>query len=55
MEHNHLYNFGGEYNEEQIREIILNLSQWFTRRLKDFLSEAQAALLFGGVVTFMQF
>ena len=42
---------------EQFCEIILNLGQWFRRRchLKDFLSRALAALLFGGAETFMQF
>ena len=53
---NHLYNFGREYNEERLCEIILNLGQWFRRcRLKDFLSGALAALLFGGAEPFMQF
>ena len=37
-------------------EFILNLGQWFRSRccLKDFLSGALAALLFGGVEPFMQ-
>ena len=47
-EWNHLSNFGREYYEEQFCEIILNLSQWF-RCLKDFISGALAALLFGGM------
>ena len=49
-EWNHLCNFGRGYQEEQFCEIILNLEQWFRRRrhLKDFLSGALAALLFGG-------
>ena len=29
-------------------EILLNLDQWFRRRLTDFLSRALAALLFSG-------
>ena len=33
--------------EEQFCEIILNMGQWFRCRLKDFLSGALAALLFG--------
>ena len=35
----HLLNFGRQYHEEKICEIILNLDQWFRRkcRLKDFL------------------
>ena len=54
-ERNHLCTFGGEYYDE-ICEIILNLSQWFRRCcLKDFLSGALAALLFGGAEPFMQF
>ena len=49
MEQNHFCNLGRGCNEEQSREIILNLGQWFRRcRLKDFLSGAVAALLFGG-------
>ena len=38
-------------------KIILNLCQWFRSRyyLKDFLSGALAALLFGGAVPLMQF
>ena len=38
-------------------EIILNLGQWFKRRLrlKHFLSGALAARLFGGAEPFMQF
>ena len=56
-ERNHLCNFGRGYPEEQFCEIILNLGQWFRMRccLKDFLSGALAALLFGGVEPFMQF
>ena len=38
-----------------ISEIILNLDQWLRCRLKDFLSGALAALLFGGAEPFMQF
>ena len=54
---NHLCNFGRGYYEEQFSEIILNSSQWFRSRccLKDFLSGALAALLFGGAEPFMQF
>ena len=56
-EHYHLCSFGRRYYEEQFFEIILNLGQWFRRRchLKDFLSGALAALLFGGDEPFMQF
>ena len=55
-EWNHLCNFGKGHYEEHFCEIILNLGQWFRRcRLKDFLSEALAALLFTGVEPFMQF
>ena len=53
-EHNHLWNFGWGYYEEQFCEIILNLGQRF-RCLKDFLSGALAALLLGGAEPFMQF
>ena len=44
-------------SEEQFCEIILNLRLWFRSRchLKDFLSGALAALLFGEVEPFMQF
>ena len=46
-EQNHMHNFSRGYYEEQFREIILNLDQWFRRcRLNDFLSGALAALLF---------
>ena len=39
MEWNHLSNFGTVHHEEQFREFMLNLGQWFRRRcLKDFLS-----------------
>ena len=50
-------NFGREYYEEQLCEIILNLGQWFRNRccLKDFLSRALAVFLFGGAESFMQF
>ena len=36
---NHLCNFGRRYHEEQFRDIILNLDQWFRRKccLKVFL------------------
>ena len=56
-EPNHLCNFGKGYQEEQFCEIILNLDQWFRRRchLKDFLSGALAAHVFGGAKPFMQF
>ena len=49
--------FGRRHHEEQFCKIILNLDQWFRRRchLKDFLSEALAALLFSGPEQFMQF
>ena len=49
-ERNHLCNFCRGYNEEQFREIILNLRQWFRKkcRLKDLLSRSLAALLFDG-------
>ena len=57
VEGNHLLNFGRGYYEDKFCEIILNLGQWFRRRccLKDFLSGALAALLFGRAVSFMQF
>ena len=50
-------NFARGYYDEQFCEIILNLGQWFRSRccLKDFLSGALAALLFGGADRFMQF
>ena len=52
----HLCNFCRGCYEEQFCEIILNLGQWFRRcRLKDFLSGALAALLFGGAEPFVQF
>ena len=53
---NSLCNFGRGY-EEQFCELILNLGQWFRSRcrLKDFLSGALAALLFGGAKSFMTF
>ena len=55
VEWNHLCNFGREYHEEQICEIILNLDLWFKRCcLKDFLSGALAALMFGGAEPLMQ-
>ena len=55
-EHNYLCNFGREYPEEQFCEIILNLGGWFRRCcLKDFLSGALTALLFGGAEPFIQF
>ena len=55
-ERNHLCNFGRRYYEEQFYKIILNLGQWFRRcPLKDFLSGALVALLFGGAEPFMQF
>ena len=56
-ERNNLCNFGRGYPEEQFCEIILNLSLWFRRRccLKDFLSEALAALPLSGAEPFMQF
>ena len=50
-------NFARGYYEEQFFEIILNLGQGYRSRccLKDFLSGALSALLFGGVEQFMQF
>ena len=49
VEGNHLCNFGRGHHGVHFREITLNLDQWFRRcRLKDFLSGALAALLFGG-------
>ena len=56
-ERNHLCNFGRGYPEEQFCEIILI---WVNGSggdviLKDFLSKALAALLFGGAEPFMQF
>ena len=56
-ERNNLCNFGRGYHDEQFCEFILNFDLSFRRRcpLKDFLSGALAALLFGGVEPFMQF
>ena len=55
-EQNHLCKFGRGCYEEQFCEIILNLGQWIRRcGLKDFLSWALAALMFGGAKRFMQF
>ena len=56
-ERNNLCNFGRGYPEEQFCEIILNLGQRYRRRclLKDFLSGALVALLFGEPERFMQF
>ena len=50
-------NVGRRHHEEQFCEIILNLDQWFMRRchLKDFLSGALAALMFGGAEPFVLF
>ena len=55
-EPNHLWNYIRGYVEEQFCESILNLGQWFKRRccLKDFLSGALAALLFGGEESLIQ-
>ena len=53
---NHSCNFGRGNNEEHFCEIIFNLNQWFWRcLLKDFLSGALLALLFGGAKPFVQF
>ena len=54
---NHFCKFSSGYYKEQFCEIILNLGRRFRRRcrLKDFLSGALAALLFGGVEPFMSF
>ena len=54
---NHLCYFGRGYFEEQFCEIILNLGLWLRSRccLKDFLSGALTALLFGGAEPSMQF
>ena len=53
---NHLCNFGRRYQEEQFCEIILSLDQWSRRcNLKDVLSRALAALLFGGATPFVPF
>ena len=56
-EHNQLCKFGRGFYEVQFCEIILILGQWFRRRfrLKDFLSVALVALLFGRAKPFMQF
>ena len=55
-EQNHLCNFGTRGNEERFCEIILNFDRWFRRCcLKDFLSRAMAALLFGELEPFVQF
>ena len=56
VDRNYLCNFGRRYYEEQFCEIILNLDQWFRRcHLKDILSGALVALLFGGAKLFIQF
>ena len=48
--------FSRGYHEKQFCEIILNLDQWFRRCcLKDFLSRALAASMFGGLETFTLF
>ena len=52
MERNPLCNFGRGHHEEQLREIILNLDQWFRSRLKEFLSRALVALMFSGAEPF---
>ena len=56
----HLCNFGRRHHEEQFCDIILNLDGWFRGfrriyRLKYFLSEALATLVFVGAELFMQF
>ena len=48
---NYLCKFGRGYH----KEITSNLDQWFRCRLKDFLSGALAALLFGRAELFVQF
>ena len=54
-EQNHLCNFGRRCYEIQFCEIILDFGHWFRRRyLKDFLSGALRALMFGGAEPFMQ-
>ena len=57
VERDHLCIFGRVHHEEQFCGIILNFDQWFRRRccLKDLLSGALAAFLFGGAEPFMQF
>ena len=53
-DHTHYFRRG--YYEKQICEIILNFVQWFRRCfLKDFLSGALAALLFGGAKPYVIF
>ena len=52
---NHLGNFKRWYPEKQFYEIILNLELWFRCHLKDCLSGALVALMFGGAEPFMQF
>ena len=56
-EQNFLCYFRRGHHEEQVREFISNLGQWFRRRccLKDFLSGALATLQFSKVEPFMQF
>ena len=55
-ERNHLCYFGRGHNEEQFCEIISDLGKWFRRcHLKDFLSTALAAFMFGGAEPFMLF
>ena len=54
-EWNNLCNFGKGYHEEQFCENVLNLDHWFRRRcqLKDFLSRALVALMFGRAEPFV--
>ena len=57
VEQNHLCNFGRGCNEEQFCK-ILNLGQWFRRRIlsfKRFPLWTVAALLFDGAEPFMKF
>ena len=53
-ERNHLCNFGRRFHEEQIFYMIFNLDKW-GRCLKEFLSRALTALMFGGSEPSMQF
>ena len=49
-------NFGRGHHKEHFCEINLNLDLWFRRFcLKDFLSGALVALMFGGAKPFVKF
>ena len=53
VEQNNLCNFGRGHHKKHFCEVISNLDHWFRRCcLKDFLSEALAALVFSGAKPF---